>query len=153
MITMEQILEQVKALRTAMDLAGSMLSDEQATQVSILYPEWDPNGVKVYDGTDGEHSQTRVRGRTSKLLYKCSISHVTQEDWPPELTPAMWTVINEENAGSAEDPIPAARGMEYEEGKLYLDPEDETIYLCTRGGTLHYLPHELIGHYFEVAAE
>ena len=53
-------------------------------------------------------------------------------------------------------PFPAARGMEYEYGKYYLDPEDEKTYLCKRGeetGTivLQYLPHELIGQYFEEA--
>ena len=51
---------------------------------------------------------------------------------------------------------PALRGIEYEYGKYYLDPEDEKTYLCKRGeetGTivLQYLPHELIGQYFEVA--
>lgn len=53
-----------------------------------------------------------------------------------------------------DDPIPAARGMEYEYGKYYLDPEDGKTYLCKRlndTGTivLYYLPHELIGQYFE----
>ena len=51
-------------------------------------------------------------------------------------------------------PFPAARGMEYEYGKYYLDPEDGKTYLCKRlneTGTivLYYLPHELIGQYFE----
>ena len=51
-------------------------------------------------------------------------------------------------------PFPAARGMEYEYGKYYLDPEDQKTYLCKRlneTGTivLYYLPHELIGQYFE----
>ena len=51
-------------------------------------------------------------------------------------------------------PFPAARGMEYEYGKYYLDPEDGKTYLCKRGEetgsiVLYYLPHELIGQYFE----
>lgn len=50
--------------------------------------------------------------------------------------------------------FPAARGMEYEYGKYYLDPEDGKTYLCKRlneTGTivLYYLPHELVGNYFE----
>lgn len=58
--------------------------------------------------------------------------------------------------GTIDDPIPAARGMEYEYGKYYLDHEDGKTYLCKRldeTGTivLQYLPHELIGNYFEVA--
>ena len=49
----------------------------------------------------------------------------------------------------------AARGMEYEYGKYYLDGEDGNTYLCQRtgeaaGGTivLQYMPHELVGNYF-----
>lgn len=54
---------------------------------------------------------------------------------------------------SLEKPITAARGMTYEYGKYYLDPEDGKTYLCKRQnetGTiqLDYLPHELILHYF-----
>ena len=66
-------------------------------------------------------------------------------------------VVDVTHAGTAEDPIPAVRSMEYEYGKIYLDPEDGKLYLCKRTGeadgstiTLHYLPHELIGNYFEV---
>ena len=109
--------------------------------------------VQYYDGTDGEHPQSRVRGITSGLLYKCVKSHTSQADWPPESTPALWVVINTSSPGTIDDPIPAARGMEYEYGKYYLDPEDGKTYLCKRGEetgsiVLYYLPHELVGQYF-----
>ena len=49
-------------------------------------------------------------------------------------------------------------GMDYIYGKYYLDPEDGKTYLCKRegeeeGGTvnLQFLPHELVGQYFEEA--
>ena len=66
----------------------------------------------------------------------------------------MRVVINTSSPGTIDDPIPAARGMEYEYGKYYLDPEDGKTYLCKRGEetgsiVLYYLPHELIGQYFE----
>ena len=62
--------------------------------------------------------------------------------------------IDAGHAGPIDNPILAARGMEYEYGKYYLDPEDEKTYLCKRGEetgsiVLYYLPHELIGQYFE----
>ena len=151
------ILEQAKAIRAAMGKVTATLTDEQALAVKELYPLWDGKGVQVYDGTDGVHPQTKVRGHTSGLLYKCNIGHTTQEDWPPENTPNLWVVISEGHAGTIDDPIPAERGMEYEYGKYYLDPDPEYggIYLCERtgeaaGGTvvLHFLPHELVGHYF-----
>ena len=67
---------------------------------------------------------------------------------------AKWAVIDAGHAGTIDNPILAARGMEYEYGKYYLDPEDEKTYLCKRGEetgsiVLYYLPHELIGQYFE----
>ena len=66
-----------------------------------------------------------------------------------ELEP-LRVVINTSSPGTIDDPIPAARGMEYEYGKYYLDPEDGKTYLCKRGEetgsiVLYYLPHELIG--------
>lgn len=148
------ILDQAIKIRNDMDKAGGMLTDEQAVTVLELYSDWNPNGVEVYDGTDGEHMQTRVRGLTSRLLYKCLTSHTTQPNWPPELTPNLWVVIDTVHAGTLEDPIPASRGMEYTYGLYYLDPEDGKIYLCYRNGvtgtvTLQYLPHELVGNYFE----
>ena len=66
----------------------------------------------------------------------------------------MWAVIDKTCAGTQDAPIPASRGMEYEYGKYYLDPEDGKTYLCKRGEetgsiVLYYLPHELVGNYFE----
>ena len=129
------------------------ISEEEAKAHKGLFPLWSGDSVKVYDGTDGEHPQTWMRGITSGLLYKCNIGHTTQAGWPPETTPNLWVVVNESNKGTLDDPIPAERGMEYEYGKYYLDPEDGRVYLCQRGDetggiVLQYLPHELTGNYF-----
>lgn len=147
------ILQQAQAIRDAMNNAGTVLSDAQAAEAKELYPFWSGERVTVYDGTDGIHPQTRARGKESGLLYKCRMSHTTQSDWPPEITPNMWAVVDVAHAGTIDDPIPAERGMEYEYGLYYLDPEDGKTYLCKRGdetGTivLHYLPHEVVGNYF-----
>ena len=103
-----------------------------------------------------EPGDRRYYAPTGKL-YKVreGQGHVTQADWTPDLTPALWAVVDVAHAGTAEDPIPAARGMEYTYGLCYLDGEDGKVYRCERtdeaeGGkiTLHYLPHELVGQYF-----
>lgn len=62
-----------------------------------------------------------------------------------EITPPV------EPDGSVDNHITAYRGLIYNQGKHYLDPEDNKIYICTRDSVqaLHYLPHELIGHYFD----
>ena len=143
------ILIQVQAIRDSMDAAAAMLNDNQATKAPRIYPLWKA-GIAVSEGDRFYYSVT-------DRLYKVreGKSHTTQSDWTPDITPDLWAVIEEAHTGTQDDPIPAARGMEYVYGLYYLDGEDNKTYLCERigeaaGGTiiLQYLPHELIGNYF-----
>ena len=132
-------------LRPVIEMAAVSLPDAEAVKAVELCPAWAyPVGYAV-----------DVRVSDGGKLYKCIQAHTSQEGWNPGATPAMWVVIDETHAGTADDPIPAARGMEYEYGKYYLDPEDSKTYLCERTGeaaggrvVLQYLPHELTGQYF-----
>ena len=124
-------------------------TDDVALQGKELYPVW-AAGIAVTEGQ---------RFQYSEKLYKVRQAHTTQADWTPDATPALWAVIDVTHAGTAEDPIPASRGMDYTYGLYYSDPEDSRLYLCTRIGAtegdtinLQYLPHELIGQYFEEVA-
>lgn len=49
-----------------------------------------------------------------------------------------------------DNPYEAYRGLIYYKDKYYYDSEDSSLYICTRDSViqLHYMPHELIGHYF-----
>ena len=131
--------------------AASMLTDEQAATIPTLYPLW----------VEGEAVKLNDRRLYEERLYKCLQEHTTQADWTPDKTPSLWVVLDVAHAGTIDDPIPAARGMEYEYGLYYYDSEDGKTYLCQRqgeaeGGTvvLHFMPHELVGHYFvEVSDE
>ena len=135
-------------LRPMIEAAATSLPDSDAAKAVELFPAWAYPvsyvvGNRVSDG-----------GK----LYKCQQAHTSQESWKPSATPALWVVIDVTHAGTHDDPIPAARGMEYEYGKYYLDGEDGKVYLCERTGeqaggkiTLQYLPHELIGNYFKTA--
>lgn len=141
---------EARVLRMSIETAAAAMPDEEAAQAPSLSNPW-AVGETVEPGDRRYYAPTG-------LLYKVrdGQGHTTQESWTPDKTPALWAVVDITHAGTAEDPIPAARGMEYEYGKIYLDPEDGKRYLCKRTGeaeggkiTLHYLPHELIGQYFE----
>ena len=121
------------------------LNDQLALKYSAMYPVW-AAGIAVEVGQ---------RYQYGDRLYKVGQAHTTQADWTPDITPALWTVIDVVHAGTIEDPIPAVAGMEYEYGKYYI--EGETVYICQRTGeaaggriTLYYLPSQLVGQYFEV---
>ena len=125
--------------------ARETADDQTALTGMELYPTW-VEGIAVSVGD---------RYQYNGKLYKCIQSHTTQADWTPAATPALWTVIDIEHAGTIEEPIPAVAGMEYEYGKYYI--EGETVYICQRTGeaeggriTLYYLPSQLVGQYFVV---
>ena len=130
-------------------MQAQALPDAQALEVPELYEGWAP---------DTAYSVQHIVSRPDGHLYRCQQAHTSQEGWEPENTPALWVVIANTEAGTLEDPITAARGMEYQYGLYYRDPEDGKVYLCERIGeaeggkiVLQYLPHELVGQYFTAA--
>lgn len=132
-------------LRPVIEAAATSLPDSDAATAVELFPKW------VYPVSYIEGNRVSDGGK----LYKCQQAHTSQEGWKPSTTPALWVVIDVAHAGTQDDPIPAARGMEYTYGLYYRDPEDTKLYLCERIGeqpgnkiTLQYLPHELVGQYF-----
>ena len=133
-------------LRPIIEQAAVSLSDGEAATVPELITAWS------YPVDYAEGDRRSYGGK----VYKCRQAHTSQADWTPDKTPNLWAVIDAEHAGTQDDPIPAARGMEYTYGLYYKDPEDTKLYLCERTGeaaggkiTLQYLPHELVGNYFK----
>lgn len=132
-------------LRPIIEQAAVSLSDGEAASVPELITAW------AYPVAYAEGDRRSYGGK----VYKCRQAHTSQTDWNPAATPALWVVIDVTHAGTQDDPIPAARGMEYTYGLYYKDPEDTKLYLCERIGeaaggkiVLQYLPHELAGQYF-----
>lgn len=141
-------------LRPVIEQASASLSDGEAAKSPELFPRWaDHIGETVKPGD--RRSDMDESGVLHVYRVNKGQGHTTQENWPPHSTPAMWTIINVDHAGTQDDPISAARGMEYTYGLYYKDPEDTKLYLCERTGeaaggkiVLQYLPHELVGNYF-----
>lgn len=141
--------EQMGAAVRLAKAAAQNLTDVQTLEVPELYERWE---------ADTAYAQQYIVRRPGGQLYRCRQAHTSQAGWEPENTPALWAAIDQSHAGTLENPIPAVRGMEYQYGLYYLDPEDSKTYLCSRtgeeqGGTvvLQYLPHELVGQYFTEA--
>lgn len=119
------------------------LQDEKAAMIPLCYDPWKTDtAYKVGDRVlcDGK-------------LWKCRQAHTSQENWKPSInTASLWEVINVENAGTLDDPIPYDQTMTVYNGKYYL--EDGIIYKCIRdsGQPLYATCASLVGNYFEVAA-
>ena len=158
-ITGEQIanidMATAYTMRAVIEDSVTALDDETAATVPSLFTPWTV-GEDVVEGDRRYYAPT---GRLYKVRE--GQAHTPQADWTPDITPALWAVLGDPGeAGTIDDPITAARGMEYEYGKYYFDPEDGKTYLCERIGEaeggkiiLQYLPHELIGQYFTDTTE
>lgn len=141
--------ERAAELRPMIEAAAMSLPDGEAAKAVELFPAW-AYPVSYIVGN---------RVSDSGKLYKCRKAHTSQERWNPAATPDLWVVIDVTHAGTQDDPIPAARGMEYTYGLYYKDPEDTKLYKCERTGeaaggkiVLQYLPHELLGNYFKAVS-
>lgn len=144
-----KLVAAMKAMRTTAD-------DQTAVKAMELYPLFDD--IKGTYQKKGFRCRYEVNGQMN--LYKLVCDDATEqgtlivENWNPADAQAMWTAIDIEHAGTIDDPIPAAAGMEYVKGKYYI--ENGVIYLMNRQGmtdgesvVLQYLPSQLVGQYFE----
>lgn len=119
------------------------LDDTQAAKLSLCYDHWTTD--KAYKVGD--------RVLCDGKLWKCRQAHTSQENWKPSInTASLWEVINVQNAGTLDDPIPYDQTMTVYNGKYYL--EEGIIYKCIRdsGQPLYATCASLVGNYFEVAA-
>lgn len=134
----------LQAMMTASARASFLvkLDDTQAAKLALCYDPWTTDtAYKVGDRVlcDGK-------------LWKCRQAHTSQENWKPSInTASLWEVINVENAGTLDDPIPYDQTMTVYNGKYYL--EEGIIYKCIRdsGQPLYATCASLVGNYFEVA--
>ena len=134
----EKVMEAI--VRLSQNQADQLEDDQEALKVKALAKRW-----KV-----GEAVKVGDRRLYNDVLYKCRQAHTTQADWTPDVTPALWEVIDETHAGTADDPIPYSTGMQLYNGKYYT--EDGILYLCNRDtGQAVYNPlADLVGLYVEV---
>lgn len=118
------------------------LTPGEALQVKDRYPEWIA-GITVKVGE---------RYLSDNVLWECIQGHTTQENWKPSMaTASLWKVVDEEHAGTKDDPIPYAPPMEIFKDKYYT--QSKVLYKCIRdsGQPLSHNLSDLVGNYVEKA--
>ena len=147
------LVEYAKQFRTLVEKAAQALDDADVLQMPSILPKWEDLVAASYFV---EENQVPFKFQYNGLPWKCiKAGQNFQAQWVPGLdTASIFVRISlDTEEGTLENPITAARGMEYVYGKYYKDPEDGKTYLCKRGEEtgsiiLNYLPHELVIHYF-----
>lgn len=71
-------------LRRMIEKASVSLTDEDALEAVELYPAWKTDTAYAVD----------ERIRYGETLYRCVQAHTSQDNWTPDITPALWTVVS-----------------------------------------------------------
>ena len=76
--------ERARALRPYIEKAAINLTDEDALQAVELFPQWVTGHAYVVD----------ERLQYNGVLYRVVQAHISQADWTPDITPAMFVVVS-----------------------------------------------------------
>jgi len=76
--------EHAYKLRSMIEKASLSLTDDDALEAIELYPAWKTGTAYTVD----------ERIRYNNTLYRCVQLHTSQDDWTPDITPALWTVVS-----------------------------------------------------------
>lgn len=82
---MNSYMNRARSMRKQLNSLIKDFDDETAVANKELYPDWNGNGISV------------VRGELlyyKNELYRVNQDHVTQNDWAPDITPALFTRIS-----------------------------------------------------------
>ena len=77
-------VEKARALRRLILKATVSLNDADALEGVELFPVWKAEQEYAVDD----------RIQFDEVLYKCVQAHTSQEDWEPDITPALWTRVS-----------------------------------------------------------
>lgn len=140
------VMEQAQVIRSAMDNAAIVLTDEQALSSKELYPKWEDLMGRTVD--------IGFRFRYMDDLYKTMQTFYTfvEHYIPGAGTESLFARIDETHAGTPENPIPYEGNMALEEGKCY--SQNGIVYRCiwSTGNPVYHPLDQLVGLYVEVVA-
>lgn len=113
-------VDEVNKMLISAQINALTVDDNTALRMVSFYPEW----VNNTSYTVGFKVQ-----RNGKL-WRVVQSHTSQIGWEPENATSLWETINENHAGTMDDPIPYDGNMALVSGKYYI--QNYVIYLCNR---------------------
>lgn len=142
---MKDVVGRARVLRPVIEkLAEENLSDNEALESIELFKSWDGNGHQYKTGD---------RFQYEDKLYKVRQDHTSQENWTPDITPALYEEVAEEGQGTKDNPIPYNNNMELIEGLYYT--QSDVLYLCFRstGVAVYNDLADLVGIYVNVVED
>lgn len=136
----EKQLQHLEQLRRAIQIVTSSLPDEQALEISTVYPKFEIG--KVYK--TGDRFVEGVNGVGDAQLYKVLQDHTAQADWLPSNTPSLYKKIGVTEEGYDEWSAPTGAHDTYNKGDIV--SYQGTLYISTVDGNA-YAPGVVAGQW------
>lgn len=116
-------LGKAKQLRKLIEGLAVTLDDTTALTGIELFPKWQSS--KAYSVGD--------RVQYNSTLYRCVQAHTSQNDWTPDVTPALWVIVSIEEFPEWIQPTGAHdaynKGVKVSyNGKHYICTVDSNVY-------------------------
>lgn len=130
-MTREKQLQALEQLRRAIQFSLNSLTDEQALEVSTVYPKYEIG--KAYKS--GDRFVEGVNSVGDPQLYTVLQDHTSQADWHPSKTPSLYKAIGVTEDGYDEWSQPAGAHDTYNKGDIvwYLG----VLYISTVDGNAY----------------
>lgn len=140
---MRDVVERARELRVTIEEIAESMTDKKALHNIELFPHWNDD----HDYEVGDRFQYDGR------LYRSRQTHHSQENWTPDITPALYEEVAEEGQGTRDNPIPYNNNMELVEGLYYT--QSDVLYLCFRstGVAVYNNLADLVGIYVNVVED
>lgn len=124
-------LQAAEQLRRALQMFAASLTDEQAMEVAYVYDPWKVG--KLY--AVGEFLTYGQNGVGDPQLYKVVQAHMSQADWTPDITPAMYVVVGLDENGYPVWSQPTGAHDAYNTGDIV--DYNGTLYQSTIDGNIY----------------
>ena len=114
---------EAEALRRQIESASALQTDETALESKWMFPIW----MTATSYAVGD------RVRYGDKLYKCVQAHTSQNDWTPDLTPALWVEVSVEEFPEWHQPTGAHDAYNTGDKVSY----NGKHYICTVDGNVY----------------
>ena len=82
-------LQAAEQFRKALQMYAQTLTDEQAMEISMVYPIYEVGRAYTAD----EMFTYGINDIGDPQIYRVVQAHTSQEDWKPDVTPSLYTAI------------------------------------------------------------
>lgn len=113
--------ERARQLKPYIHKAAISLNDADAIEAVELFPVW----------KSGTEYQVNERIRYKEQLYRVVQAHTSQEDWTPDITPALYTEVAEPGTIPVWKQPTGAQDAYMTGDKVHFPAENDPVYQST----------------------